>query len=68
MVLAKLKSSYIKSVYYTFCDDYYVNADETWINGDWFYRTEYGVLGDGEKKGCKKVSTRQSYKMGNYPV
>ena len=55
-------------MYYTFCDDYCVNADETWINGDWFYRTEYGVLGDGEKKGCKKVSTRQSYKMGNYPV
>ena len=31
---SKVKISYIKSTYYCICDDYGVNADETWINGD----------------------------------
>ena len=46
---SKAKNFYIKSAYYTFCDDCGINAGETWMNGDWFYTTEYHVLGDGEK-------------------
>ena len=34
---------------YSICDDYDVNADETWINGDWFYTTKYGVFVDEGK-------------------
>ena len=42
---SKVKYPYIKSVYYSICDDYGVNADKTWMNGDWFYTTGYGVFG-----------------------
>ena len=31
---SKVKNSYIKSAYYSICDDYGVNADETWMHGD----------------------------------
>ena len=31
---SKVKDSYIKSAYYSICDDYGVNADETWMHGD----------------------------------
>ena len=47
--------SYIKSTYYCICDDYGVNADETWINGDQFHTTKYGFYGDG-KKATKRYS------------
>ena len=49
MVLARLKSSYIKSVYYSICDDYCLNANKIWMNGDWFYMAEYSVFDDGGK-------------------
>ena len=26
-------------------DDYGVNPDETWMHGDWFYTTNYGIFG-----------------------
>ena len=29
----KVKMSYTKSVYYSICDDYGVNAHEIWMNG-----------------------------------
>ena len=45
----KVKNSYIKRVYYSTCDDYGVNADETWMHGDWFYTTKYGIFGNGVK-------------------
>ena len=52
-----VKNSYIKSAYYNICDDYGVNADETWLHGDWFYTTKYGIFGDGGlQNGYKKVS------------
>ena len=38
-------TNYIKSTYYSICDDYGVDADETWMHGDWFYTTDYGVFG-----------------------
>ena len=41
----KVESSYIKSAYYSVCDDYGVNADKTWMHGEWFYTTDYGIFG-----------------------
>ena len=32
-VFNKVKHSYIKSAYYSICDDYDVNTDEIWMNG-----------------------------------
>ena len=42
---SKAENSYIKSDYYSICDDYSVNPDETWMHGDWFYMTDYGIFG-----------------------
>ena len=33
---SKVKNSYVKSVYYSICDGYAVNPNETWMYGDWF--------------------------------
>ena len=33
----KVKNSDTKSAYCSTCDDYGGNADEIWVNGDWFY-------------------------------
>ena len=30
-------------------DDYGVNADETWMNRNWFYMTKYDTFGNGGK-------------------
>ena len=46
---SKVKNSYIKSVCYSICDDYGVNADEIWVHGDWIYPTKYGIFGGGGK-------------------
>ena len=46
---SKAKSSYIKSACYSICDDYGVNAEETWMNGDCFYMTKYRVFDEGGK-------------------
>ena len=45
----KNKYCSFKSVYYSFCDDYGVNGNEIWINGNWFYVTKYGNFGDEGK-------------------
>ena len=50
---SKVKSSYIKSAYYSICDDYGIDADEKWMHGDWFYTTGYGVFGH-EVKATKR--------------
>ena len=42
---SKVKNAYSKSVYYSICDDYGVNADERWMYGDWFHTTGYGIFG-----------------------
>ena len=42
---SKVKNSYIQSAYCSICDDYGVNANETWLCGDWFYTTDYVFLG-----------------------
>ena len=46
---SKVKSSSIKSAYYSICDDYGVNADKTWMHGNWFYTTSYGNFGNRRK-------------------
>ena len=54
---SKVKNCYIKCAYYSINYDYDVSADETWMNGDWFYTTndsdgnygEYGNFDDGGK-------------------
>ena len=42
---SKVKNAYIKSTYYSICDDYDVDANETWMHGDWFYTTDYAIFG-----------------------
>ena len=46
---SKVKNSYIQSAYYSICDDYGVDADETWIYGDWFYTADYTIFGNEVK-------------------
>ena len=50
---SKVKNAYIKSAYYSICDDYGVNPDETCMHGDWFYATGYGIF-DHEVKITKR--------------
>ena len=45
----KVKNVCIKSAYYSICDDYCVDTDETWMHGDWFYLIGYGIFGHGVK-------------------
>ena len=37
---SKVKNASIESAYYSICDDYVVDVDETWVHGDWFYTTD----------------------------
>ena len=46
---SKVKNNYIQSAYYSIYDYYGVDADETWIHGDWFYTTVYGIFVHGIK-------------------
>ena len=39
----------MKSAYYSMCDEYGANADEIWMNEDWFYTAAYVNYGDGCK-------------------
>lgn len=45
----KNKYPHIKSAYKSIFDDYGANADEMWINGNWFYVTKYDNFGDEGK-------------------
>ena len=42
---SQVENAYIKGAYYSICDDYGINPDETWMYGDWFYVTDYGIFG-----------------------
>ena len=44
---SKVKTFYIKNASYSIFDEYSVNVDETWMNGNWFYTTKYGASGYG---------------------
>ena len=35
----------MRSAYYSICDDYGLDANETWTHGDWFYTTDFRILG-----------------------
>ena len=50
---SKVENAYIKSAYYSTCNDYGINACETWMYGDWFYTIDYGIFGH-EVKATKK--------------
>ena len=42
---SKVKNVYIKNAYYSIRDDHGVDANETWMHGDWFYTTDYAIFG-----------------------
>ena len=42
---SKVKNAHIKKAYYSIYDDYGVDANETWMHGDWFYTTDYTIFG-----------------------
>ena len=42
---SQVKNAYIKSACYSTCNDYGVDANETWVHGDWFYTTDYAIFG-----------------------
>ena len=42
---SKVKNAYTESAYYSVCDDYGVDAHETWMHGNWFYATDYCIFG-----------------------
>ena len=50
---SKFKNAYIRSAYYSICDDYGVDANEIWMYGDWFYTTDYAIFGH-EVKATKR--------------
>ena len=52
---SKAKNGYIKSAFYSICDDYGVNPNETWMYGDWFYRAHYAIF-TSELKATKRSS------------
>ena len=53
---SKVKNGYAKSGYYSIRDDYGVDADETWMYGDWFYAAGYNIFGH-EIKATKRLLT-----------
>ena len=42
---SKVKNDYGRSADYSVCNQYGVNPDETWMYGEWFYMTDYGIYG-----------------------
>ena len=42
---SKVKNDCERSAYYSVCDQYGVNPNETWMYGEWFYMTDYGIFG-----------------------
>ena len=42
---SKAKNAYNKNNYYSVCDYYGINLDETWMHGNWFYTMDYGIFG-----------------------
>ena len=42
---SKVKNAYIKSAFYNIYDDYGVDANESWMHGDWFYTRDYAIFG-----------------------
>ena len=59
---SKVKNAYIESAYYSVCNNYGVDADKTWMYGDWFYITGYGIFG------YRKISTSRSHAMDHHTI
>ena len=54
MVSAGLKMLTLKvHISISICDDYGLDADETWMHGNWFYTTDYGIF-DHEVKATER--------------
>ena len=51
--MVSAKNAYITSAYYSICDEYGVDATETWMYRDWFYTSGYGIFGH-EVKATKR--------------
>ena len=64
---SKATNSYIKSAYYSICDDYGVNPEKTWMHGDWFYTTDYNIFGH-EVKATERSPPDNLYTMDNHKV
>ena len=58
--VSKVRNAYIEGAYFSACDDYGVDADETWMHGDWFYTTDYGIFGH-------EVKAIESFPPDNLP-
>ena len=58
---SKVKSSYIKTAYYSVFNGYSVNPNKTWINRDWFHTKKSSLWWFW--KSYRKVFTRQVYAM-----
>ena len=56
MVFNKVKNSYFEIGYYIVCNNYGVNVDEIWMNGDWFHTPAYGFFGDGKRSFSGKLA------------
>ena len=41
---SKVKNVYVNITYYSICDKYGVDATETWMYGDWFCTSGYGIF------------------------
>ena len=46
---SKVNNAYIKSAYYSTCYEYGIDPTETWMYGDWLYRTDFAVFGHNVK-------------------
>ena len=46
----------INIAYYSICDNYGVDHDETWMHGDWFHTSGYAIFGH-EVKATKRSLT-----------
>ena len=42
---SKVKNDYERCAYYSVCYQFGLNPDETWMYGDWFYLTDYAIVG-----------------------
>ena len=51
--LNKVKNAYIKTAYYSICDDHGADANERWMHGNWFYTTDYATF-DHEVKATER--------------
>ena len=42
---SKVKNGYEGNAYYSICNQYGLNPEETWMYGNWSYTTDYGIFG-----------------------